>query len=90
MMKGESPVGRVQQAVAEIREYLNRHLGEGAGPLSGVLLRRVTDRDLLLHGFEHGLKEWSVRPTWCGGARSMSGPISRKTEVRRPRKTLHP
>ena len=47
-MKGVSPVTRTQQAVVEIQEYLNRHLTDAGGVLSGVLLRRVEASELLL------------------------------------------
>jgi hypothetical protein len=54
-MKGESPVTRLQQAVAEIQEYLDRHLVDAAGGLSGVLLRQVRESELLLKSFEEPL-----------------------------------
>jgi hypothetical protein len=47
-MKGVSPVTRAQQAVVEIQEYLNRHLSDAGGVLSGILLRRVEASELLL------------------------------------------
>ena len=47
-MKGVSPVTRTQQAAVEIQEYLNRHLTDTGGVLSGVLLRRVEASELLL------------------------------------------
>jgi hypothetical protein len=52
MMKGVSPVTRQQQAVAEIQEYLGRHLADAAGVLSGVLLRQVTGSELFLNAFD--------------------------------------
>jgi hypothetical protein len=55
MMKGESPVTRKQQAVAEIQEYLSRHLADSAGALSAVLLRQVTESERLLHAFDRPL-----------------------------------
>jgi hypothetical protein len=54
-MKGESPVTRLEQAVAEIQEYLDEHLADSARVLSGVLLRQVRDSDLLLKSFERPL-----------------------------------
>jgi len=54
-MKGVSPVDRKQQAVAEIQEYISRHLTDAAGVLSGVLLRYVKESELLLKGFEQPL-----------------------------------
>src|SRR5262249_36110758 len=48
MMKGVSPVTRKEQAAAEIQEYLSRHLADAGGVLSGVLLCRVAESDLLL------------------------------------------
>lgn len=48
-MKGASPIDRRKCAAAEIRHYLARHLaGDSAGALAAVLLRHVTDSDLLL------------------------------------------
>ena len=54
-MKGASPVARKQQAEIEIQEYLRRHLTDGGGVLSGVLLRYVKESPALLHGFEQPL-----------------------------------
>jgi hypothetical protein len=54
-MKGASPVTRLQQAVAEIQEYLDRHLVDSARVLSGVLLRQVRDSELLLKSVEQPL-----------------------------------
>jgi hypothetical protein len=55
MMKGVSPVTRKQQAVAEIQEYLSRHLADAGGVLPGVLLRQVKESELLLKAFEQPL-----------------------------------
>src|SRR5262245_39801055 len=55
MMQGVSPVTRQQQAVAEIQEYLSRHLADAAGVLSGVLLRQVQESELLLKAFDQPL-----------------------------------
>ena len=54
-MKGASPVDRKQQAVAEIENYIGRHLSDGAGVLSGVLLRDVRESEILLKGYEQPL-----------------------------------
>src|SRR5262245_8916461 len=54
-MKGVSPITRLQQAAAEIQEYLDRHLVDAAGALSVVLLRQVNESDLLLKSFEQPL-----------------------------------
>jgi hypothetical protein len=54
-MKGASPVDRMQQAVAEIQEYINQHLADAAGALSSVLLRNVRESELLLKGFDQPL-----------------------------------
>jgi hypothetical protein len=54
-MKGVSPVDRKRQAVAEIQQYLSRHLADPAGVLPGVLLRFVTESELLLKGYEQPL-----------------------------------
>jgi hypothetical protein len=55
MMKGVSPVTRMEQAVAEIQEYLDRHLADAAGVLSGVLLRQVRESELFLNAFDRPL-----------------------------------
>ena len=55
MMKGASPVNRKEQAVAEIQEYLSRHLADAAGALSGVLLRQVKESELLLNAHDQPL-----------------------------------
>jgi hypothetical protein len=55
IMKGVSPITGEQQAVAEIQEYLDRHLTDSAGVLPGVLLRQVAGNELLLKGFDKPL-----------------------------------
>jgi len=55
MMKGVSPITRLQQAVTEIQEYLNGHLTDAAGVLQVVLLRQVEGSDLLLHDVDQPL-----------------------------------
>ena len=54
-MKGASPVARTRQAAAEIQAYLGRHMADGTGPLSGVLLRQVTQSELLLKNLDEPL-----------------------------------
>jgi hypothetical protein len=54
-MKGESPVDRKQQAVAEIQDYIGHHLSDPAGVLPGILLRYVAESEVLLKGFEKPL-----------------------------------
>jgi hypothetical protein len=55
MMKGVSPVPPQQQAELAIQDYLNRHLTDAGGVLAGVLLRGVTQSDLLLDNFDQPL-----------------------------------
>jgi hypothetical protein len=55
MMKGVSPVDRKRQAVAEIQEYLSRHLADTAGALSTVLLRQVKESAFLLNALDQPL-----------------------------------
>jgi hypothetical protein len=55
MMKGVSPVTRKDQDAAEIQEYLNRHLTDAGGVLSGVLLRRVAESDVILGNLDQPL-----------------------------------
>jgi hypothetical protein len=47
-MKGVSPVTRMQQAEAEIENWLRHNLSAGNDELQVVLLRRVTESELLL------------------------------------------
>lgn len=54
-MKGASPVDRRRQAAAEIQAYLERHMVDDAGTLSGVLLRQVTESELLLKNLDEPL-----------------------------------
>ena len=54
-MKGVSPVTRMQQAAAEIENWLRQHLSAGNGELQVVLLRRVTESELLLNNFDQPL-----------------------------------
>jgi len=54
-MKGVSPIDRRQQAITEIQEYIDRHLVDAAGILSGVLLRQVKDCELLLNSTQKPL-----------------------------------
>jgi hypothetical protein len=55
VMKGASPVDRRKQAAAEIQAYLGRHMTDAAGTLSGVLLRQVTESELLLKDLDQPL-----------------------------------
>jgi hypothetical protein len=54
-MKGASPVDRRRQAAAEIQAYLHQHMADGAGALSGVLLRQVMESELLLKNLDEPL-----------------------------------
>jgi hypothetical protein len=55
-MKGASPVAGMQQAAAEIQEYLNGNFGSTtASPLAGVLFRWVKESESLLNGFNQPL-----------------------------------
>jgi len=54
-MKGASPVAGMQQAAAEIQEYLDCNFGSTSSPLAGVLFRWVKESELLLHGFDKPL-----------------------------------
>jgi hypothetical protein len=55
MMKGVSPVTGKEQAVAEIEGYLERHLSDGAGVMSAVLLRQIKESELLLSNLDQPL-----------------------------------
>ena len=55
MMKGVSPITRQQQAVTTIQEYLGPHLVDPAGVLAVVLLRQVSESELLLKAFDRPL-----------------------------------
>src|SRR6516164_10930725 len=54
-MKGVSPVTRMQQATAEIENWLTQHLSACNEELQVVLLHRVRASELLLHHFEQPL-----------------------------------
>jgi len=63
-MKGVSPVARSQQAVAEIQDYLDRHLADAGGVLPSVVLRFVRESDLLLPNLDRplaALAAWTRR-----------------------------
>lgn len=55
ILKGESPVGRLQQAEFEIESWLRTHLTDAGGGLEVVLNRRVKGSELLLNNFEQPL-----------------------------------
>jgi hypothetical protein len=55
MMKGVSPATGKQQAAAQIESYLNRHLQDGAGVLSVVLLSQFTESEHLLNHLDQPL-----------------------------------
>src|SRR5688572_26573981 len=55
MMKGQSPITQKQQAEATIEAYLNRHLRDGTGVLSAILLREVTGSELLVANMDQPL-----------------------------------
>ena len=52
-LKGESPVSRKDQAMAEIGNYVTSHLVDAGGALEPVLLRHVGASELLLSDYEH-------------------------------------
>jgi hypothetical protein len=54
-MKGESPIGRLEQAEIEIGTWLSDHLTEGGGVLDDVLHRRIKGSELLLNNFSQPL-----------------------------------
>jgi hypothetical protein len=54
-MKGESPVTRKRQAEAKLQEYLARHLDDSGGVLRGLVLRLVTESDLLIEHLDQPL-----------------------------------
>ena len=55
MMKGESPVNLKKQAEAKIDGFLGCHLIDAASALSLVLLRHVTNSELLLQNLDQPL-----------------------------------
>lgn len=54
-MKGVSPISPRQQAEATIEDFLHRNLSDSGGVLGTVLLRRVTQSDLLLASYDQPL-----------------------------------
>jgi len=54
-MKGASPVTRKREAEAELQEYLARHLDDSGGVLRGLVLRLVTESDLMLEHLDQPL-----------------------------------
>lgn len=61
-MKGESPIGRLQQAGDEIENWLRLHLADAGGALETVLLRGVRESELLLKNFNQPL---AVLANYC-------------------------
>jgi hypothetical protein len=64
MMKGASPVSPQKQAELELERYLREHLSDASGVLPVVVLRRVTQSDLILHNMDkpmHVLSDCLVR-----------------------------
>jgi hypothetical protein len=55
VMKGASPVARLQQAGVEIESWLRRRLADASGALQVVLLRRVKGSELLLNNYDQPL-----------------------------------
>lgn len=55
MLKGESPVGRLQQAEFEIESWLRTHVLDAGGTLVAVMHRRIKGSELLLNNFEQPL-----------------------------------
>jgi hypothetical protein len=54
-MKGESPIGRLEQAETEIGTWLSDHLLDGGGVLNVVLHRCIKGSELLLNNFDQPL-----------------------------------
>ena len=55
MMKGQSPMTAKQQAEAQVEACLNQYLRDGAGTLTAVLLRSVTESELLVANMDQPL-----------------------------------
>ncbi len=55
VMKGASPITRLQQAEIEIGDWLRTHLTDPGGALEVVLHRRVKESELLLNNFDQPL-----------------------------------
>jgi hypothetical protein len=55
MMKGVSPVAGLEQAKAEIRNYIERHLSDAPGALQTVLFRGVATSGLLVENYSQPL-----------------------------------
>src|SRR6516162_3778665 len=55
MMKGVSPITGVEQAKAEIKNYLEQHLTDAAGALAVVLLRGVSTSEPFLENYAQPL-----------------------------------
>src|SRR5215470_1603411 len=55
MMKGVSPITRMQQSEAEIEGYLRRHVSDPTGALPVVLLRRVKGSECFLNHYDQAL-----------------------------------
>jgi hypothetical protein len=62
MLKGESPVARIEQARSEIGTWLRTHLSDAGGALEVVLHRRVSECELLLTDFDEPL---AVLASYC-------------------------
>jgi hypothetical protein len=54
-MKGVSPITRMQQAVAEIENWLTAHMYASAGELQVALQRDIKDSELLLSNYDQPL-----------------------------------
>ena len=55
MMKGQSPVSRREQSEAAIESYLRSHLIDAEGTLPYVLLRNVSNSELLVENYDEPL-----------------------------------
>ncbi len=62
LMKGESPVARLQQAELEIGAWLRTHLADAGGALEIVLHRRLKGCEQLLANFDRPL---GVLASYC-------------------------
>jgi len=61
LLKGDSPVPRKRQAEFQVERYLEQHLIDAQGALEVVLLRHVSNSDILLHlGYENPLEAMAL------------------------------
>jgi hypothetical protein len=80
-MKGVSPIARLQQAGAEIDNWLTSHLADATEALHLILLRGVKESEVLLNNLDQPLKVLGSYCRWILGSEYRLDELVRQADI---------